>query len=772
MSSYTTHDLGVNRSTTSTFASVIYEDVFQHGHNVSMLGIGGDGRVPRRCRSVAEVVSAAEELADQELNVYYPTTLVRADRQLKPGTRGTEAEMDALIGLHADLDLRGDAHPNATIPDVATALAIIDAFEMSPSCVVFTGHGIQAVWLFKEPLEIVTADDRRRAKLLVRRFVGTIAAIGRMNGGHVIDATGDLARVLRMPGTINRKVISDVALPPVPTKIIRPEPFDAEIVRYNPDDLEPWLVWLSEDDHAIDYSLVGSFKLDSAAAAPAIVRSQSQRSTTFAQLWNNDPAAKLNDHSSSGYRYAIMGHLVRAGATDQEIADAICAWYSIHDPAYEKHLRRPALILHEIAKQRTRSDKTQPTTANAPEARMPMPPNVEGPCGIRLIAAESKPTASKRRVRFEVEVEGQPAGEILVTDAGDSGQKACSHLDQILVDARGEDGHTDAQRDEVHKWLRGLATARQLDRVIEDLTKYQECSQASLAAPIKPTVHDLTVRFLMTTLGLAFREPGGLVWSEARASTLSRNDIMGYFPQELLQIIKGASNYAMPTASNPTKHIHHLQIEYKSIWSTIEKNLPTEIEAQQLGQSSMAAARLRDEICRIFETPEVWTKAASPGPEGRQVDRISLALRAQEIAASAHGQSRWLRIVRGADAFVRVELNTSGEPVVWLGMRATLCQGAVNKIRIPAIRNQHDLKVLMDRYGFSDQGAVSDRLHREDGQLRVCVLARQLTDRLLRGAGDDDEAPPSVTKLVGDSVTRDDDELDLVAHAGEVGHAG
>src|SRR5690606_25953575 len=109
-----------------------------------------------------------------------------------------------------------------------------------------------------------------------------------------------------------------------------------------------------------------------------------------------------------------------------------------------------------------------------PAAKAVAPPTVDGPCGIQLIAVESKPTAAKRRVRFEVHMDGGSVGEILVTDSGDCGKSACDQVDQVLGDTRGRDPLPDAQRHEVHRWLRGIVTARQLDRIAEELKKYQE----------------------------------------------------------------------------------------------------------------------------------------------------------------------------------------------------------------------------------------------------------------------------------------------------------
>ncbi len=70
------------------------------------------------------------------------------------------------------------------------------AFVPGPSLVVCSGRGFHAYWLFAEPVRVRDVDDRAHQVVQANRILAR-----RLDG----DAVGDLARVMRVPGTINPK---------------------------------------------------------------------------------------------------------------------------------------------------------------------------------------------------------------------------------------------------------------------------------------------------------------------------------------------------------------------------------------------------------------------------------------------------------------------------------------------------------------------------------------------------------------------------------------
>lgn len=114
------------------------------------------------------------------------------------GGRGGDADVAAVTALAFDLDWADEAaHKLADLPAELEVRARLDKLgdDLAPSIVMHTGHGLQAIWPLDQP---VSPDDegeelsgRMRARLLEL-------------GLHV--ERGDLAGVLRVPGTTNHKV--------------------------------------------------------------------------------------------------------------------------------------------------------------------------------------------------------------------------------------------------------------------------------------------------------------------------------------------------------------------------------------------------------------------------------------------------------------------------------------------------------------------------------------------------------------------------------------
>ena len=109
--------------------------------------------------------------------------------------RTRNADAAGIYGLWLDLDVK----PGGA-PDLDEAEAQAWAFA-EPTLVVATGGGLHAWHLFPEPWVFSDDDDRQRAASLAVRW----QEAHRRDAGWEIDNTADLARVLRIPGTVNSK---------------------------------------------------------------------------------------------------------------------------------------------------------------------------------------------------------------------------------------------------------------------------------------------------------------------------------------------------------------------------------------------------------------------------------------------------------------------------------------------------------------------------------------------------------------------------------------
>lgn len=155
----------------------------------------------------ADVDTAAKTVATlgacgQE-NVYCGVGLSR--QRFGRDRRCKAADIAGIVGLWADIDIAGPAHKKPNLPpDEGAAHELLDSIGPEPSVIVHSGHGLQAWWLFREPWIFDTVDERAEAIIKARHWAWTIRAKARGRGWDV-DSVGDLARVLRVPGTLNHK---------------------------------------------------------------------------------------------------------------------------------------------------------------------------------------------------------------------------------------------------------------------------------------------------------------------------------------------------------------------------------------------------------------------------------------------------------------------------------------------------------------------------------------------------------------------------------------
>lgn len=104
---------------------------------------------------------------------------------------GKKADVDTVVAFWVDIDFHQiDSDRERARAEI---LDRIERYHLAPTVVVLTGNGIQAWWFLHEPIHI--SDDWP-----IDRVEGANLALARDLGG---DHVQDIARVLRVPGTIN-----------------------------------------------------------------------------------------------------------------------------------------------------------------------------------------------------------------------------------------------------------------------------------------------------------------------------------------------------------------------------------------------------------------------------------------------------------------------------------------------------------------------------------------------------------------------------------------
>ena len=118
---------------------------------------------------------------------------------LQVGRGGTE-DCALIPALWVDIDVQGRNHKSTTLPPTMDAAReLLADFSEAPSFVVETGGGLQPYWLLDAPMTI--GPDLIELLDWWRQTWQDFSA----ERGWTIDNTWDVARILRLPGTFNRK---------------------------------------------------------------------------------------------------------------------------------------------------------------------------------------------------------------------------------------------------------------------------------------------------------------------------------------------------------------------------------------------------------------------------------------------------------------------------------------------------------------------------------------------------------------------------------------
>jgi hypothetical protein len=180
-----------------------------HGDNPGHLHICSTDDWAGRTFPTTDIPAAAAYVAalDQQgrEGIYARVTTLTAP--LDPGKRGGAADSAALPALWADVDLAGPGHAEHDLPpdEAAAALILATAGLPAPTITVHSGGGLYPIWLLNTPWRLDDVDQLDQAKALARDWQAVIEHAAASHGWRYGRGVGDLARVLRIPGTVNRK---------------------------------------------------------------------------------------------------------------------------------------------------------------------------------------------------------------------------------------------------------------------------------------------------------------------------------------------------------------------------------------------------------------------------------------------------------------------------------------------------------------------------------------------------------------------------------------
>lgn len=231
-----------------------------------------------------------------------------------------------LVGLWADVDVAHAVHKKTNLPPtIEAARELIDDPHRPATVVIDSGHGLQAWWLFDQPWIFTEAVDvshahsgiaRAEARKLIEGWQGRLRERSWAKG-WAMDSTQDLARVMRIPGTMNCK-----AEPFMPVRILEAN-WER---RYRPEELR--LESAANSGQVVRQPktaivVVGAITIDPEAEPPLrkleVLLANDRK---FKQSWERK-RTDLKDTSASGYDQSLAIIAAMAGWTDQEITNLL-----------------------------------------------------------------------------------------------------------------------------------------------------------------------------------------------------------------------------------------------------------------------------------------------------------------------------------------------------------------------------------------------------------------------------------------------------------------
>jgi hypothetical protein len=204
-----------------------------------------------------------------------------------------------------------------------------------PTLLISSGYGVHAWWLLHEPWRFASRDEQQHAATMSAQFHALHHAAA-AERGWALDHTHDLARLLRLPGTVNGKGGGDA-----PVCVLA----DAG-PRYTRNELAALCTMAGDVPVAL-----GGGDISTGGALPDVIARHPRVDTErlealhanlpdFARSWLH---ARGEHWSLSEYDLSIATYAAQAGWTDQEIADLITLHRRTWDPADTKAQRRDYL---------------------------------------------------------------------------------------------------------------------------------------------------------------------------------------------------------------------------------------------------------------------------------------------------------------------------------------------------------------------------------------------------------------------------------------------
>jgi len=259
----------------------------------------------------------------QLTNLYTGVAWSQSARSAAQRVRNADAA--GVPGLYSDIDVaHADAHKKNNLPpSIPAAHELVMSWAPTPSVIVETGHGLQYWWLFEEPWLITSDADRARLEALGKGWKEALIRLFAKQGWQ-IDSVHDLARVLRIPGTINKKPNCEPVLA-VLDSVHQDSRYDPGLLMEYVERVPGLQATLTSKEVE---QITGQPDFDALAVDPKAdppssrLRAYMAENPSLARAWDRKGKGG-SDHSNSGWDSTVAYQAALAGATPQEVIDIL-----------------------------------------------------------------------------------------------------------------------------------------------------------------------------------------------------------------------------------------------------------------------------------------------------------------------------------------------------------------------------------------------------------------------------------------------------------------
>jgi hypothetical protein len=309
---------------------------------------------------------AAQHVKGKPPDWYVCVSLAARNYGLK--RRMPAKESAGIPGLWADIDILGGPEGKKNAAPTLEAAHELARSLLEPTLTLTSGYGLQAWWLFEDgPWLFGTDEEREQAITMAGGWIATLRAKA-VERGFGIDATQDLARLMRVPDTVNGKggLAAPVTGWPEPIREQDGPRYQLEQLAAIAAEAAPRVeqrTLLSTVDVAVSDGRMNQLKFEALA----------ENSPQFKRTWDHsrqDAAART--WTMSEYDQSLASQAAHAFWGEQEIADLIVAHRLKYDPTGDKHQRQDYLartvakakaLVNRQEKEREREDALEELVA-------------------------------------------------------------------------------------------------------------------------------------------------------------------------------------------------------------------------------------------------------------------------------------------------------------------------------------------------------------------------------------------------------------------------